>query len=95
MLRDDINLENMNWEVEGYDGVTNTCFKYICRYVVLATGTSDIHNTLNVPGELSNPDWVFHDLKPFENAILNLLEGNQFSKGKLYQLDDAKFPLIV
>ncbi|XP_065211519.1 oxidative stress-induced growth inhibitor 2-like [Planococcus citri] len=77
MLRDNINLENMNWEVEGYDGVKNTCFKYICRYVVLATGTSDIHNTLNVPGELSNPDWVFHDLKPFESAMANLTESNQ------------------
>lgn len=45
--------------------------------MVLATGSTDVPNRLNIPGELSHPDWVFHDLVSFERAIDNLAKENQ------------------
>uniref|UniRef100_A0A1B6I5I8 FAD/NAD(P)-binding domain-containing protein n=1 Tax=Homalodisca liturata TaxID=320908 RepID=A0A1B6I5I8_9HEMI len=64
------------WAVEGYDTVTNAPFLYVCRSVVLATGSTDLHNFLNVPGELSHPSWVFHDLADFEKALIELVKEN-------------------
>lgn len=75
-----VNCKNPLWEVECYDTITKKNFKYVCCKVVLATGTADAHNTLNVDGELSNPEWVFHDVKQFENAVIKLKK-NQCAKG--------------
>lgn len=75
-----VNCKSPQWEVEGYDFSTRRCFKYICHKVVLATGTSDAHKMIDVDGELNNPDWVFHDLKQFETAVMELKK-NQCVKG--------------
>ncbi len=68
----DVSKDAQFWLVEGYDNLRKKGFAYVCRNVVLAVGTSDTHNVLNVPGELTNPDWVFHDLKRFEKAVIEL-----------------------
>ncbi|XP_022188447.1 oxidative stress-induced growth inhibitor 1 [Nilaparvata lugens] len=64
--------EGALWKVEGYDLTTLDPFTYTCRRVVLATGASDMPNQLAVPGENSNPDWVFHDLVAFQHAVEQL-----------------------
>lgn len=64
------------WTVEGYDTTTNTPFCYVSRHVVLATGSTDLHNFLRVPGELSHPAWVFHDLAAFEQAVKQFVDDN-------------------
>ncbi|RZF32821.1 hypothetical protein LSTR_LSTR011467 [Laodelphax striatellus] len=64
--------EGALWKVEGYDLATLEPFTYACRRVVLATGSTDMPNRLSVPGEKSNPDWVFHDLVAFEHAVEHL-----------------------
>lgn len=65
------------WSVEGYDTTTNLPFTYICKKVVLATGSTDLHNRLNVPGEQIHPSWVYHDLKSLENGLDQLVKENQ------------------
>lgn len=64
------------WTIEGYDTTTNSPFCYVSRHVVLATGSTDLHNFLRVPGELSHPAWVFHDLAAFEQAVKQFVDDN-------------------
>jgi hypothetical protein len=60
--------------VEGFDLSSRVPFYYICRRVVLATGSTDLPNRLGVPGELAYPTWVFHDLRSLEIAFDRLRE---------------------
>lgn len=62
------------WRVEGFDLSNSVPFCYVCRRVVLATGSTDLPNRLGVPGELANPTWVFHDLRSLEMAFDRLME---------------------
>jgi len=62
------------WRVEGFDWSNRVPFCYVCRRVVLATGSTDLPNRLGVPGELANPTWVFHDLRSLEMAFDRLME---------------------
>ncbi|KAI5699407.1 hypothetical protein M8J75_002437 [Diaphorina citri] len=64
------------WEVFGYDNEQNKSFTYKCHRVVLATGTSDSPNVVNVPGEFSHMGKVFHCLTGFEKAIEDLVNKN-------------------
>jgi hypothetical protein len=65
------------WQVEGFDLANSIPFCYICRKVVLATGSTDLPNRLYVPGELANPTWVLHDLRSLEAAFDRLVEGEE------------------
>ncbi|KAJ9593171.1 hypothetical protein L9F63_015268, partial [Diploptera punctata] len=65
------------WRVEGFDNATNSPFCYICRRVVMATGSADMPNRLGVPGELSNPSWVMHDLRSLEAVLDRLVEDEE------------------
>lgn len=69
-------LRSAKWNVEGFDLTTGESFSYICQKVVLASGSTDLPNRLNIPGEANNPDWVFHDLVNFEHSIDNLSKEN-------------------
>lgn len=64
-------VEDVNeygWLVEGFENNTNQTFRYRCKNVVLASGTTDSTNHLGVIGEdLYN--WVSHDLKDFERKL--------------------------
>lgn len=56
------------WSVEGYELETGQQFRYICKRVVLASGTADSSNRLGVPGE-DTYNWVTHDFKDFERKL--------------------------
>lgn len=68
------------WQVEGFDLSNRAPFCYVCRRVVLATGSADLPNRLGVPGELANPTWVFHDLRSLEMAFDRLMEEEEGDK---------------
>lgn len=56
------------WSVEGYEIETGRQFRYLCKRVVLASGTADSFNRLGVPGE-DTYNWVTHDFKDFERKL--------------------------
>lgn len=56
------------WIVEGYEIETSQQFRYRCKRVVLASGTTDSFNRLGVPGE-DTYNWVTHDFKDFERKL--------------------------
>lgn len=58
--------------MKGFDTIRKKYFCYVCRNVVLANGTYDDRNLLNIPEELDHPDWIFHDLKQFRSAVVDL-----------------------
>ncbi|XP_072153161.1 oxidative stress-induced growth inhibitor 2 isoform X2 [Bemisia tabaci] len=62
------------WLVSGFSNATHEPFRYITPRVVLATGTADVPNKLNVPGETLY-SWIKHDLASFEFDL------NRKSKG--------------
>uniref|UniRef100_A0A8D9DVL6 Oxidative stress-induced growth inhibitor 1 n=1 Tax=Cacopsylla melanoneura TaxID=428564 RepID=A0A8D9DVL6_9HEMI len=66
----------VRWQVFGYDNEQNKSFTYKCHRVILATGTSDVPNIVNVPGEFSFMGRVFHCLTGFEKAIEDLVNRN-------------------
>ncbi|ODM98978.1 Oxidative stress-induced growth inhibitor 2 [Orchesella cincta] len=60
------------WHVKGYtrdpaNGGRKKDFSYLTKHLVLATGSSDSPNILNVPGE--HLDFVLHSLKHLEQLI--------------------------
>lgn len=55
------------WEVHGYDDITDKSFHYVTHHVVLATGSTDRRNKLNVPGE--QLPFVIHTLCDLEKVI--------------------------
>lgn len=62
------------WIVDGFEKQSGKRFRYRCKRVVLATGTTDLTNRLGVPGEDSHPDWVTHDLNELESKLDRLIE---------------------
>lgn len=61
-----------------YDLLTFEPFHYLCKNVVLASGSSDLPNSLGIPGELNteNRNWLTHDVREFERQIEELDEEN-------------------
>ncbi|XP_015601511.1 oxidative stress-induced growth inhibitor 2 [Cephus cinctus] len=57
------------WIVEGFENETGKKFRYRCRRLVLATGTTDSSNRLGIPGEESETSWVTHDLNDLESRL--------------------------
>ena len=62
------NSKNYGWLVQGYEYETGRQFEYKCKYVVLATGTTDSTNRLGVSGE-DTYNWVTHDFKDFKSKL--------------------------
>ncbi|XP_054276279.1 oxidative stress-induced growth inhibitor 1-like [Macrosteles quadrilineatus] len=75
-LKKDCSCASAQWSVEGYDTETHKPFSYVCRSVVMATGSTDQPNRLCVPGEMDNTSWVFHDLAAFEKALAQFVKDN-------------------
>ncbi|XP_006567236.1 oxidative stress-induced growth inhibitor 1 isoform X2 [Apis mellifera] len=75
----DINCQkkDYNWIVDGFDKQTGKPFRYRCKRVVLATGTTDLSNQLGIPGENSQPDWITHDLNKLELRLDHLIDQHQ------------------
>ncbi|KZC09069.1 Oxidative stress-induced growth inhibitor 1 [Dufourea novaeangliae] len=62
------------WTVEGFETKTGKRFRYRCKRVVLATGTTDSPNRLGIPGEESQTEWVTHDLNDLESKLDRLVD---------------------
>uniref|UniRef100_A0A1B6D3R4 FAD/NAD(P)-binding domain-containing protein n=1 Tax=Clastoptera arizonana TaxID=38151 RepID=A0A1B6D3R4_9HEMI len=75
------------WSVEGFDTTTGLPFTYICKKVILASGSTDLHNRLNVSGEMRHPNWIFHNLKTLEDELNILVEKNKDSRDGVCQVD--------
>lgn len=73
--------EDFPWLVEGYENKTGKRFRYRCRKVVLATGTTDLSNHLGIPGERSQSSWAIHDLNDLESRLDQLV--NQYGEDGL------------
>ncbi|XP_015109034.1 oxidative stress-induced growth inhibitor 2 [Diachasma alloeum] len=61
--------EGYEWIVQGYENQSGRKFKYKCKKVVLATGTTNSSNRLGLPGEETQPSWVTHDLNDLETRL--------------------------
>ncbi|EZA51039.1 Oxidative stress-induced growth inhibitor [Ooceraea biroi] len=79
-----------NWIVNGYENKSKKRFRYRCKRVVLATGTTDLVNHLGVPGEKTHLDWVTHDLVDLETHLERLA-----GKRSKDSVDEQKPVLIV
>lgn len=75
----DINCQKKDykWIVDGFDKQNGKPFRYRCKRVVLATGTTDLSNQLGIPGENSQPDWITHDLNKLELRLDHLIDQHQ------------------
>ncbi|XP_076173824.1 oxidative stress-induced growth inhibitor 1 isoform X2 [Ptiloglossa arizonensis] len=62
------------WMVKGFENKTEKLFRYRCKQVVLATGTTDLSNRLGIPGEDSGFEWVTHDLNDLESRLDRLVD---------------------
>ena len=69
--------DRYGWIVDGFDKQTGKPFRYRCKRVVLATGTTDLSNQLGVAGEDSQLDWVTHDLNKLESRLDHLISHQQ------------------
>ncbi|KAL0120298.1 hypothetical protein PUN28_008152 [Cardiocondyla obscurior] len=67
-----------NWVVEGYENKNGKRFRYRCKRAVLATGTTDLSNRLDILGENTNLEWVTHDLNDLETRLEHLV--NKYGK---------------
>ncbi|XP_068972742.1 oxidative stress-induced growth inhibitor 1-like isoform X1 [Bombus flavifrons] len=69
--------DRYGWIVDGFDKQTGKPFRYRCKRVVLATGTTDLSNQLGIAGEDSQLDWVTHDLNKLESRLDHLISHQQ------------------
>lgn len=57
------------WLVETKDLSTGEKITYSCKYLVLANGSSDLPNRLEVSNRLEDPDWLVYDLRSLEEKL--------------------------
>lgn len=60
------NCDQSGWIVETIDIATRRCVKYVCKYLVLANGSSDLPNRLGISNIKTDPYWLLHDLRSLE-----------------------------
>lgn len=58
-----------HWLLEAIDVNSGATVKYTCKYLVLACGTYDSPNRLEVFKDGEDPDWLVHDLRGLENKL--------------------------
>lgn len=58
-----------HWLLEAIDVNSGATVKYTCKYLVLACGTYDSPNRLEVFKDGDDPDWLVHDLRGLENKL--------------------------
>lgn len=54
------------WAVEIHNPETGTHTTYLCKYLVLANGVSDLPNRLKISENQKDPSWLFHDVRTLE-----------------------------
>lgn len=69
--------DSYEWIVDGFEKQTGKPFRYRCKRVVLATGTTDLSNQLGIPGEDFQLDWITHDLNELESKLDRLIDYQQ------------------
>lgn len=55
-----------HWSVETYDPITDKYTTYTCKYLVLANGTGDLPNRLEVSEAKGDPSWLLYDVRMLE-----------------------------
>lgn len=65
-----------NWIIETYDLKTKSMTTYTCNSLVLATGSSDIPNRLQLSEVQEDPTWLLHDLRSLEIELDLYLQQN-------------------
>lgn len=59
-------LNRANWFIEAYDIKTRTRIAFTCNNLVLANGSSDLPNKLEISNINNDPDWLLHDVRSLE-----------------------------
>lgn len=54
------------WSVEMFDTETKKYVTYLCKYLVLACGASDLPNRLPIFENKNDPSWLVHDVRSLE-----------------------------
>lgn len=72
------------WSVEVYDVETKTCTTYLCKYLVLANGASDLPNRLAISADKNDPSWLLHDVRSLE------IELDQYVQNR-----ESNYPVVV
>lgn len=55
-----------NWYVEAYDIKTKTRVSFTCNDLILANGSNDLPNKLEISNKNLDPDWLLHDVRSLE-----------------------------
>ncbi|KAH0567505.1 oxidative stress-induced growth inhibitor 1-like [Cotesia glomerata] len=61
--------DSYGWVVKGYDNLSGRKFRYKCKKVVLASGSTNTFNRLGLAGEETQSSWVTHDLNDLETRL--------------------------
>lgn len=79
-----LNCDSPKWSVEVYDTETKACTTYLCKYLVLASGASDLPNRLAISTEKKDPSWLLHDVRSLE------IELDQYVQSR-----ESFYPVVV
>lgn len=66
-----------SWYVEAYDVKTRRKIVFTCNYLVLANGSSDLPNKLEISNSNNDPDWLLHDGRSLEIELDLYMQQNQ------------------
>ncbi|XP_065168590.1 oxidative stress-induced growth inhibitor 1-like [Atheta coriaria] len=72
----DSSSRSPRWIVEAIDLDTKACVRYTCNNLVLANGSSDLPNKLNISKYKTDPYWLLHDLRSLEIELDLHLQNN-------------------
>ncbi|CAG9762187.1 unnamed protein product [Ceutorhynchus assimilis] len=67
----DSNDKTPNWIIQTTNAESGETTKYSCKYLVLACGTYDSPNRLEIFKSGPDPDWLVHDLRSLESKLDN------------------------
>ncbi|XP_019881750.1 oxidative stress-induced growth inhibitor 1 [Aethina tumida] len=62
-----------SWLVNTEESKTGKRVTYSCKYLVLANGSSDLPNKLEISEGDTDPEWLVHDLRTLEDELENLV----------------------
>lgn len=73
---DNLNNTKPKWLVEAYDLHKKTRVSFTCNYLVLANGSSDLPNKLEISNNQIDPVWLLHDVRSLEIELDLYLQEN-------------------
>lgn len=71
----EINKRQTFWSIETFDTETKQYVTYLCKYLVLACGASDLPNRLPIFENKSDPSWLVHDVRSLEIKLDQYVQG--------------------